>query len=390
MKLFVFSHAGKKGRKKLDHPIGKKEWKILSRHPGANLMIHYIRSDRLPKLSAVLRYPPAKDNQLRYDYLIRMAFEALQRGDEDLAEYDFAMAARRASKKELADRALFWAWKSGSDSKYLKELVHSYDINIYTLAGRDALGMGYDLGITPKLPAKKVEGFDIRNPLHWSRLKKQIFDPHSDKEKLAKRFRSSETIGHYAYIRTKADNDIPQYFPMPYREFMKRLPIKRQAILYAIARQESRFIPASVSPSFALGMMQIMPFLVDHLARQRGENIDYDDLFDPITALKYANTHMDYLTKWLHHPLFVAYAYNAGIGFTKRLIRRGDLFRGRGRYEPWISLERVSNEQANDYGKKVLANYVVYMNKLGYPIRLTQLMSVIHHPEMTDRFRKTE
>jgi soluble lytic murein transglycosylase len=133
--------------------------------------------------------------------------------------------------------------------------------------------------------------------------------------------------------------------------------------------------------------MQIMPFLVDHLKKQKGERIDYDDLFDPITALRYANTHLDYLTSWLHHPLFVAYAYNAGIGFTRRLIRRKDLFENRNLYDPWISLERVGNGQANEYGKKVLTNYVIYMNKLGYPLRLTDLLSVIHRPELTDRFR---
>ncbi len=388
MKLFVFSHAGTRGRRMLDHPMDEKAWQKLSRYGGANLMLYYTRKEHLPKLSRILYYRPDKGTALRYDYLMRLGFEALNRGEKSLAEYDFATAAKRAQKREEADRALFWAWKADGNRSYLHRLVKSYDINLYTLAGRDALGLQYDLGITPQLPQRSVRSFDIRNPIHWHRLKARIFDPHVDKEKLAARFKSAETVGHYTYIKTKAGRDVPQYFPMPYRNFMKKLPIKRQAILYAIARQESRFIPASVSGSFALGMMQIMPFLVDHLKKQRKESIDYDDLFDPITALRYANTHLDYLTSWLHHPLFVAYAYNAGIGFTKRLIRRKDLFENRSPYDPWISLERVENAQANDYGKKVLSNYVIYMNKLGYPLRITDLLSVIHRPEITDRFRK--
>ncbi len=387
LRLFVFSHAGKKGRRMLDHAMSEAEWQELSRYPDANLMIHYVRRDRLPKLSRILRYRPAQTNALRYDYLMRMGFEALNRGDESLAEYDFARAADRAPKRELADRALFWAWKADGDRDYLKRLVKSWDINLYTLAARDALKLKYDLGITPELPKGRVPGFDIRDPIQWGSLKRKIFDPHTDMEALAKRFRTAETVGHWTYIKTKAGKDVPQYFPMPYREFMKKLPVKRQAILYAIARQESRFIPASVSRSFALGMMQIMPFLVDHLKRVRHERVDYDDLFDPLTALKYANTHLDYLTKWLHHPLFVAYAYNAGIGYTKRLIRRKELFEDRSKYDPWISLERVANYQANDYGKKVLANYVIYMNKLGYPLRLTDLVSVLHRHHLTDEFR---
>ncbi len=388
MKLFVFNHAGKAGRKTLDHTLTQKQWQELTRHPGIHRTLRYIRIDRLPRLSKVLRYPPAPHNRLSYDDLMRLGFEALGRGDKDLAEYDFALAVPKASKRELADRALFWAWKSDDNREYLRRLVKSYDINVYTLAARDALKLKYDLGITPDLPKGKVPGFDIRDPLQWSRLKKKIFDPRTDMAKLARRFKTSQTVGHYCYIKTKADKDVPQYFPMPYREFMAKLPVKRQAILYAIARQESRFIPASVSGSFALGMMQIMPFLVEHLARQRGEKVDYDALFDPLTALKYANTHMDYLTKWLHHPLFVAYAYNAGIGYTKRLIRRKDLFENKQKYDPWMSLELISNSQANDYGKKVLTNYVIYMNKLGHPLRITDLLSVVHLPKYTDEFRK--
>ncbi|WP_292662993.1 transglycosylase SLT domain-containing protein [Nitratifractor sp.] len=388
MQLFVFKEAGTQGRKKLDYTIDEAQWQRLSRYPDANLMIHYVRRDRLPGLSRILRFKPAKNNALRYEYLMRMGFEALGRGQTDLAEYDFARAVSKASKRELADRALFWAWKAEDDRDYLKKLVKSYDINLYTLAGRDALKLPYNLGITPDLPSGKVPGFDIRNPIQWHRLKTKIFNPHTDMKALARKFHHAETVGHWTYIKTKADKDVPQYFPMPYREYLAKFPVKRQAILYAIARQESRFIPASVSGSFALGMMQIMPFLVDHLRKVRHERIDYDDLFDPITALKYANTHLDYLTKWLHHPLFVAYAYNAGIGYTRRLIRRKDLFENNQKYDPWISLERVANYQANDYGKKVLANYVVYMNKLGYPLRITDLLSVVHLPKFTDEFRK--
>jgi soluble lytic murein transglycosylase len=388
MKLFVFKHAGTRGRRALDHAMSEKAWQELSRYPDANLMLHYVRRDRLKKLSRILRYKPAPDNQLRYDYLMRLGFEALRRGEEGLAEYDFDLASRRAAKRELADRALFWAWKADGGRDYLQKLVKSWDINLYTLAARDALKMKYDLGITPELPRGRVPGFDIRDPIQWHSLKQKIFDPKTDLNALARRFKTEETVGHYTYIMSKAGHNKPQYFPMPYRNFMKKLPLKRQAILYAIARQESRFVPASISSSFALGMMQIMPFLVDHLQKVRHEWVDYDDLFDPITALKYANTHMDYLTSWLHHPLFVAYAYNAGIGFTKRLIRRRDLFENRSKYDPWISLERVANYQANDYGKKVLSNYVIYLNKLGYPIRLTDLLSVVHRPHLTDEFRQ--
>ena len=34
------------------------------------------------------------------------------------------------------------------------------------------------------------------------------------------------------------------------------------------------------------------------------------------------NQHLNYLIRHLYNPLFIAYAYNGGIGFTKRLITK--------------------------------------------------------------------
>ena len=173
---------------------------------------------------------------------------------------------------------------------------------------------------------------------------------------------------------------------MPYRDIVEKYPVTRQALIYAIARQESRFIPASVSRSFALGMMQFMPFLVKHVAKEKGEKIDLDEMFDPKKAIEYANYHLDYLNRYLYHPLFVAYAYNGGIGFTKRLIRQSDYFR-KGKFEPYLSMEKMHNVEAREYGKRVLTNYIVYLNKLGKPTRLLPYIKMLTYPERTDRFR---
>ena len=173
---------------------------------------------------------------------------------------------------------------------------------------------------------------------------------------------------------------------MPYRDAMSKFSVNRQALIYAIARQESRFIPASVSTSYALGMMQIMPFLVRHIAKQKKEHIDLDAMFDPYKAIEYADYHLDYLTRFLYHPLFVAYAYNGGIGFTKKLIRKNNFFE-KGVYEPYLSIERMDNIETREYGKKVMANYVIYRNKLGKPTRLLPLIKLLIKSELTDKFR---
>jgi len=132
--------------------------------------------------------------------------------------------------------------------------------------------------------------------------------------------------------------------------------------------------------------MQFMPFLIDHVAKEKGQRIDYDDIFNPKKAIEYADFHLDYLNKWLYHPLFVAYAYNGGIGFTKKLIRKKNYFR-KGPFEPYLSMEKMTNAEAREYGKRVLTNYIIYLNKLGKPTRMLPYMETLTDPAKTDRFR---
>jgi len=389
MQVYVLNHAGTDGRRRLDTRLSAQEFARLSTQWGFNTAIRRILKEKHPKLSASLLQKPPKKHHLSIATQMRLGFYALTHHQKHIAEKWFANAARTSPQRDAADRALFWAYMSDKNRDYLQKLTHSYDLNLYTLLARDFLHLKYPATITPSLPkARLMRQSTLSDPIHWARLKQKIFDKKTDLTRLAKGYHSAESIGYYTYIMAKASRETKHYFPMPYRDWMKRLPVTRQAMLYAIARQESRFVPASVSTSYALGMMQIMPFLVRHLAKQLGEKVDYDAMFDPRTALRYANKHLDYLTHWLQHPLYIAYAYNAGIGYTRRMLRRKDLFRGKGAYEPYLSLERVDNEQANTYGKRVLVNYVIYLNKLGTPIRLKELLGVLHRPEITDKFRK--
>jgi len=85
------------------------------------------------------------------------------------------------------------------------------------------------------------------------------------------------------------------------------------------------------------------------------------------------------------HPLFVAYAYNGGMGFTKKHLQAGAF--SQGAYEPFLSMERMINEESREYGKKVLANYVVYRHLLGEEVSIKNLFEMLLIPSVTDRFR---
>ena len=300
----------------------------------------------------------------------------------------FDAARKNYIKRYEVDKTLFWLYLSTKNKIYLQHLQKSYSPNIYTLLAADAINSTYPKTITKRFRKDNTHGFDIKNPIDWAKVKEKMYQSNNDEiDDLADEYASQACIGVYTYLKAKACGHKKAYFPMPYRNIMKRFTPQRQALIYAIARQESRFVPASVSRSFALGMMQFMPFLIKHIAKEKGYNMDLDEIFNPYRAIEFADYHLDYLTKYLHHPLFIAYAYNAGIGFTRKHLRNNKHFRT-GAYEPYISMETMKNTEAREYGKKVLTNYVIYLNKLGVATRMSSLVKVLATPSLTDTFRK--
>ena len=88
-------------------------------------------------------------------------------------------------------------------------------------------------------------------------------------------------------------------------EYIGTKDIRRQALILALARQESRFVPSAISTSYALGMMQFMPFLARDVASKLGiSGFDIDDMFKPEIAYKFANFHLDYLENYLYYCMF--------------------------------------------------------------------------------------
>ena len=115
-----------------------------------------------------------------------------------------------------------------------------------------------------------------------------------------------------------------------------------------------------------------MPFVANDIAKKQIsiDGWDQDMMFDPKIAYKFANIHIDTLETKLISPVFIAYAYNGGLGFTSKMLKRGDLFKP-GKYEPFLSMELVTFAESRDYGKKVLANYIIYSNLLNPSSKVT-------------------
>ena len=96
-------------------------------------------------------------------------------------------------------------------------------------------------------------------------------------------------------------------------------------------------------------------------------------MFKPSYNIKYALKHLKWMKKSLYHPLFIAYAYNGGMGFFKKHLKTGAFTKGK--YEPFLSMELMSNKESREYGKKVLSNYVMYKKILGEEVSITKSLA---------------
>ncbi|HMK43926.1 MAG TPA: transglycosylase SLT domain-containing protein [Dissulfurispiraceae bacterium] len=128
-------------------------------------------------------------------------------------------------------------------------------------------------------------------------------------------------------------------------------------LLWAVMRQESRFVPHAVSSSGAVGLMQLMPATARLVAAKAGlvekptrSALIYPELNIPLGAA-YLNTLQ---MKYERNYAFIAAAYNAGPGRVDRWrvqLAGTDL-------EQFIEL--IPYTETRDYAKQVLSNFVLY------------------------------
>ena len=318
-----------------------------------------------------------------------LGLNAILLGQDDIAFSLFARAKSTFERAWQRDNATFWQYQISKNESFLKELGASKDANIYSLYARDLIGGEPLEVIVPRPNKQNIENFDVSDPFLWNKTVALAKDMNATQaSEFAKKFYTNESIGAYAYFMQKAHGWEKQYFVMPSSPELDGISNERKSMIYALARQESLFIPSVVSTSYALGMMQFMPFLANAIGKKELKipNFDQDDLFKTDIAFKFANHHLNYLDKFLYHPLFTAYAYNGGIGFTKKLITRDDMFK-EGKFEPFLSIELVPVAETRNYGKKVLANYVIYMALTDSNIKISQLFENLTKPALTDKFR---
>lgn len=152
-------------------------------------------------------------------------------------------------------------------------------------------------------------------------------------------------------------------WPMPFDPPGEKLD---PAVALGIMRQESSFDVGAVSPSGARGLMQLMPFTADAVARQLGIGTSLAALTsDPEHNMRLGTA---YLRQMLDQfggslPLAVA-AYNAGPRRVEQwLAQNGDPRVGPVDMIDWI--EQIPIGETRNYVQRVLENITIYRARRG-------------------------
>ena len=302
------------------------------------------------------------EKQLAPNLLFSLGINAVNNNNDDSAYLFFYNAFNKSYLKVDKDKALFWIFLVTQNESFLQELSKSWDNSIYTLYAKELLDVNID-NIVYEIPLKNEKtSFDIYDAFKWSDVvedtKKNLDD--AKLQKYYNLFTDESTLSHYAFVLQRYNKYKVQYFITPYRDEIKDYDLYKQSLIYSIARQESQFIPSSISFSTAQGVMQIMPFLSLDIAKKLKEDYNIYEQFIPSLNIRYGSYHLDTLMKQFdNNPLFIAYAYNGGAGYTKSQLKKG-LFKEKTKYEPFLSMEMISYTETREYGKKVLANYYIY------------------------------
>jgi soluble lytic murein transglycosylase len=155
-------------------------------------------------------------------------------------------------------------------------------------------------------------------------------------------------------------------------------PEIEQSIVYAIARQESAFNQAVVSPAQAYGLMQVTPDAGRYVCKRAGVGFDLARMkTDPVYNAALGAAELGGLLEDYRGSYILTFAaYNAGRGSVKKWIDRyGDPRDPKIDAVDWVEL--IPFSETRNYVQRIMENLQVYRARFGGGTRL-QIEADLH------------
>jgi soluble lytic murein transglycosylase len=143
-------------------------------------------------------------------------------------------------------------------------------------------------------------------------------------------------------------------------------PEVERAVVYAIARQESAFNQAVVSPAMAYGLMQVTPGAGQYVTKKYGASFDLNRLkTDPVYNATLGAAELGGLLDDYRGSYIMTFAaYNAGRGSVRKWIERyGDPRDPKVDAVDWV--ESIPFSETRNYVQRIMENLQVYRARFG-------------------------
>jgi soluble lytic murein transglycosylase len=155
-------------------------------------------------------------------------------------------------------------------------------------------------------------------------------------------------------------------------------PEVEQAIVFAIARQESAFNQSVVSPAQAYGLMQVTPDAGRYVCKRHGATFDLARMkSDPVYNTALGAAELGGLIEDYRGSYIMTFAaYNAGRGSVKKWVERyGDPRDPKVDAIDWV--EQIPFSETRNYVQRIMENLQVYRARFGGGSRL-QIEADLH------------
>lgn len=177
-------------------------------------------------------------------------------------------------------------------------------------------------------------------------------------------------------------------FPVPNWEPRGGWSIDR-ALLFAIARQESRFKSNAKSHAGATGLLQLMPKTAKLTAGRSGVKMSTLDLTNPEDSMFLGQQHvldLFQLNNVDHNIIKMLVSYNAGNGNLRKFERKFETD------DPLLYIESFPASETRDYVKIVMSNFWLYRARLDQPLTNLDDLASGHWPRYSseDDFAKSD
>jgi soluble lytic murein transglycosylase-like protein len=153
-------------------------------------------------------------------------------------------------------------------------------------------------------------------------------------------------------------------YPLPEWEPRNGFTIDK-ALVFAVMRQESRFLTRAKSHAGARGLMQLMPRTASFISGRRYRGNRRQQLFEPELNMALGQKYVQHLLRDpnIDGDLFYAVAaYNGGPGNLRKWRRRTDY-----KNDPLLFIESIPLRETRIYVERVLTNLWIYRYRFGQP-----------------------